>query len=97
MFQMLRPSYDFALLYARKLIDDVPDERLCDQPAPGQLMNHGAFLLGHLAWTKSFGLVALGHQPILPVAWAELFATDVPILKERALYPLAEFGPKLWI
>ena len=46
--------YAFGLAYAQKLVADVPDEQMCAQPVPGRVLNHAAFLLGHLIWAEDF-------------------------------------------
>lgn len=42
----LLSSWDKNLDYAQKLVADVPDERMVEQPAPN--MNHPAWILSHL-------------------------------------------------
>jgi hypothetical protein len=65
LLEWVRPTYDFALIYAKKLVADVPDEQMTAQPVPGRMMNHPAFLLGHLAWAKDNGVAMLGGTPRL--------------------------------
>jgi hypothetical protein len=87
MLDLILPNYNFALDYARKLVADIPDERMCDQPVPGQVMNHPAFLLGHLAWAKDNALRWLGAQPALAAEWVELFSMGAQPLPDRSRYP----------
>src|SRR5678810_1005920 len=82
--------YAFNLHYTQRLAADVPDERLADQPVPGRLMNHGAFLLGHLAWASDNGLRYLGGEPELPAEWKDVFGTGATPLAERSRYPSKE-------
>jgi DinB superfamily len=89
--------YGFTLGLAGKLVDDVADDQMCAQPVPGRVMNHGAFLLGHLAWTSDQGIALL--RPISPAAaavseaawndagWKELFAMGAKPLTDRSRYP----------
>ena len=52
------------------------------------MLNHPAFLLGHLAW--SAGDVAaehLGLPPACPAGWKELFGIGVQPLPDRSRYP----------
>ncbi len=52
-------NYGLTLDYLRRLIADVPDERLTEQPAGA--VNHPAWVIGHLVpkaarrWPKSWG------------------------------------------
>ena len=39
----------FLVEYVRKLVGDVPDERMAEQPLPG--VNHPAWILGYLVWS----------------------------------------------
>jgi hypothetical protein len=87
MLDLLKPVYDFYPTYARKLVDDIPDERLAAQPVPGVTMNHAAFLLGHLAWANDNGRAMLGHAAAFPAEWIPLFKTGAAPLPERAKYP----------
>jgi hypothetical protein len=79
--------YSFNLRYTQRLAADVPDGRLADQPVPGRLMNHAAFLLGHLAWASDNGLRFLGGEATLPAEWKDRFGTGATPLAERSSYP----------
>ena len=35
MLEWVRPTYDFALQYAKKLVADIPDEQMAAQPVAG--------------------------------------------------------------
>jgi hypothetical protein len=88
MLDLLRPAYDFYPTYLRKLVDDIPDERLCDQPVPGVVMNHAAFLLGHLAWANDNACVVLGGgPPAFPAEWVDLFKMGATPHSDRGRYP----------
>ena len=89
--------YAFSLGLAGKLVEAVPDDQLCAQPVPGQVMNHGAFILGHLAWTSDQAIALL--KPSTPAAAAlgeaawndagskELFAMGAKPLADHSRYP----------
>ncbi len=79
--------YSFNLLYAQKLAADVPDEKMCAQPIDGKVMNHPAFLLGHLALVSDSAPGMLGQQPTAPAAWKELFGMGAKVQADRKLYP----------
>jgi hypothetical protein len=88
MLDLFLPLYNFNLAYTHKLVDDIPDERLCEQPVPGVSMNHAAFLIGHLAWSKDRLAEMLGGGPSqFPDAWKPLFAMGSKPLPDRAAYP----------
>jgi hypothetical protein len=89
MFDLIVPTYSFALTYSQKLVADIADERMCEQPVPGRIMNHGAWTLGHLAWSLGNGLVLLGHSA--PTSdWQSLFGTGSQPQSERTKYPAKE-------
>jgi hypothetical protein len=84
---LLLPTYNFNLSYARKLTADVADDQMCAQPVAGREMNHAAFVLGHLAWASD-GLVRLvGQQPALGADWKDLFGMGAKPLADRSRYP----------
>lgn len=88
---LARNSYDMMLGYAQKLVADVPDDQMCAQPVPGRVLNHPAFLLGHLTWVHDNRAGALSGQPIGVVAshpeWKELFGMGAKPSSDRAQYP----------
>ena len=85
-FSIIIPTYTFALTYAQKLVADVPDERMCEQPVAGRVMNHAAWSLGHMAWALGNGLVLLGQTA--PMAdWKDLVGTGTQPASDRSKYP----------
>src|SRR5262249_20852728 len=80
-------SYNFNLFYAQKLVADVPDEQMCAQPVPGRVMNHAAFVLGHLAWASENGINLLGQQSARAAEWLEVFGGGATPLADRSRYP----------
>ena len=60
MMDLILPAFELNLWYSQKLVADVPDEQMCAQPVAGRVLNHPAFLLGHLAW--SAGDVSCGRK-----------------------------------
>jgi hypothetical protein len=88
MLDVLAPAYEFYPAYIHKLVDGLPDERLCDQPVPGVTMNHAAFILGHLAWANDNGAAMLtGGPPEFPAGWVELFKMGATPVSDRGRYP----------
>jgi hypothetical protein len=65
--------YDRNLDYARRLIADVPAEKMAAQPVPGATMNHAAWVIGHLARTADFVGQQFGLPAATPPAWGDLF------------------------
>jgi uncharacterized damage-inducible protein DinB len=60
---------------------------MCAQPVPGRVMNHAAFVLGHLAWASENGVKFLGEQPAWADEWRELFGTGATPQADRSRYP----------
>lgn len=65
MLEWVRPTYAFALNYAKMLVADVPEEQMTAQPVPNRVINHPAFLLGHLAWANDNAVALVGGAPQL--------------------------------
>ena len=78
------------LNYAQKLVADIPDEQLCAQPVPGQVLNHAAFLLGHLIWAEDSALGLLGQKPMLGTEWKDSFSMGKTPGGDRSQYPSKE-------
>ena len=71
--------------YAKKLVADIPDERMAEQPAPG--MNHAAWVLGHLTFVGD-SMIRVFDQPFsMPKEWVELFNLSSKPTSDRAKYP----------
>ena len=75
MTDLIVPTFDRLLGIAQKLMADVPDERMTAQPIAGVVMNHAAWIIGHLAWANNNGLVLLGAEPAVPPQYKDLFGT----------------------
>lgn len=88
MLEQERKLFDFMCAYAEKLFGDLPDDRLAEQPCPG--MNHGAWLLGHLAIANDYGLGLLGASPRCSRQWHDDFAPGTIPLPQRSAYPEKE-------
>jgi len=89
-FELARPSYNMMLGYGQKLVADVPDEQMCAEPVPGQVMNHAAFILGHLAWVHDNRAGTLTGQTVGVAAkpeWKELFGMGAKPSTDRSRYP----------
>lgn len=80
--------FEFSQSYTRKLVEDVPDEKLAEQPLPG--MNHAAWVLGHQALTADFINRIIGDEgaePVAPKGWTELFGPGSTPVADRGRYP----------
>ena len=84
-------AYAMNLGYTQKLVADIPDDQMCAQPVPGRVMNHAAFLLGHLAWVSdSIAAGVSGSAPLLS-DWKEVYGMGAKPVTDRACYrPKAE-------
>lgn len=84
-------AYSLNLGYTQKLVADISDDQLCAQPVPGRVMNHAAFLLGHLAWVSdSVTSLLSGVTPQLS-DWKEVYGMGAKPVTDRSCYrPKAE-------
>jgi hypothetical protein len=64
----LLDTWNLNLGYAKRLVVDIPDDKMALQPAPG--MNHAAWVLGHLACTADMLGAMIGAKPLS--AWRRL-------------------------
>lgn len=78
-------SYSMALDYLRRLVFDVPTDRMADQ-AHG-LVNHPAWTIGHLVLSAQL-IAAEMHVPNwLPITWAHRFGTGSVPIADVTYYP----------
>jgi hypothetical protein len=81
-------SINLNIGYVQGLIADIPDEQFADQPVPEILINHPAWILGHLATGNDSACLMLGQKsPACPPAWEKLFGFDSIPQPTRSLYP----------
>jgi DinB superfamily len=78
----------FLMQYCQRLVGDIADLRLAEQPVPG--VNHPAWVLGHLAWTADRGLERLGASATLAPEWTTLFGRGSTPSSSRNLYASRE-------
>ena len=71
--------------YAKKLVSDIPEDKMAAQPAPG--MNHAAWVLGHLAYVFDSMIAVWGQKPSMSPEWKELFNVPSKPQPERSKYP----------
>jgi hypothetical protein len=89
MLELLKPNVEFIPVYAARLVADIPDERLADQPLPNITMNHAAWTLGHLAWAFDNGVGMLGGPKKLDAWKATVGQGSIPV-SDRSKYPPKE-------
>ena len=94
MKQKIINTYNFNLLYAIELVQDVDEKLMTQSPSPG-LENHPAFTLGHLVSAAALTSKYLGGPYILNSDWEQLFKRNGPGDPRRPdpnpeLYPLKE-------
>ena len=83
-------TYAFNLTYAKRLVDDVPDDLMAAHPAvDGHIIpNHAAWVIGHLANTSAgFGTKLLGIDSIAREDWGPLFGGGSTPIAGAANYP----------
>jgi hypothetical protein len=73
------------LEYGKKLMADIPDDKICVQPAPG--MNHAAWVIGHLSFVADSMIRVWDQKPRMSQEWIELFNLASKPTAERAGYP----------
>ena len=71
--------------YGHKLVADIPEERMCEQPAPG--MNHAAWVLGHLTYVADSMIGVFDQKPAMSHEWKTLFNLASKPFADRAAYP----------
>lgn len=78
-------AWNLNLAYAKRLVADIPDDRMAIQPAPG--MNHAAWVLGHLACTADMLGAMIGTAPACPPEWTALFDWNSAPSADATRYP----------
>ncbi len=71
--------------YARRLVADIPEEKMAVQPAEG--MNHAAWVLGHLAYVFDSMIAVWGQKPSMSPEWKALFNVPSKPMPESNKYP----------
>ena len=83
----------FAMGYLKKLVADIPDERMAEQPHG--IVNHPAWTLGHLAISYDYVAKCLG-LPLELLRWHPKHAPGTTPDPDRTKYPSkVEFIEKL--
>jgi DinB superfamily len=77
MKQRIIRQYDFNLVFAKQLVDDLTDEQMTTKPSIG-FENHPAFTLGHLVTGSAMTIEDLGGKIEIPDGWGELFLRKGP-------------------
>ncbi|MCC7146159.1 MAG: DinB family protein [Phycisphaeraceae bacterium] len=73
--------------YARKLLADLPEEKMTAVPAGTEKMNHAAWILGHLAFVADFYGSQLGLPAKAPKEWQDMFSMTSKPEYRQGLYP----------
>ena len=84
-------QYDFNLVYAKKLVEDLSEIQMTKKPYTG-FENHPAFTLGHLVTGSALMAEDLGGIFEVPEGWADLFLRKGPgdprlPMEDVTLYP----------
>jgi hypothetical protein len=83
--QLILDQFAFQRSYLSLLVDDVPEERLTEQP--GGVRNHPAWHIGHLALVSDRFAEMLGVPSGLDGSWKDRFAPGTVPVAERSAYP----------
>jgi hypothetical protein len=78
-------TWNLNLGYAKRLVADIPDDKMAVQPAPG--MNHAAWVLGHLACTADMLAAMIVAKPVCPADWASRFDWNSSPSSDTSRYP----------
>ncbi len=78
-------SFAYNLHYVKRLLGDIPDERMSEQPFPA--MNHPTWIIGHLADTCDMMADWLDVARICPTGWNDLFDNRSQPQTDRSIYP----------
>ncbi len=73
------------LEYAKKLVADIPEDKMYVQPAPG--MNHASWILGHLTFVFDSMIRVFDQKPSMTPEWVELFNLASKPVAEAGRYP----------
>src|SRR5690348_5956910 len=85
MFERECTVYAYLLDYGRRLVADIADDDMAEQPTPN--VNHPAWLLGHLTISTDYVLHLLGQPRRCPAEWHERFGPGTEPNVDRSLYP----------
>jgi hypothetical protein len=75
----------FLMTYCRRLLEEIPEERMTEQPVTG--INHPAWILGHLSLAADTAAALLGAEKTLPADWGKRYGTGSKPSASRAEYP----------
>jgi hypothetical protein len=78
-------AWNLNLGYAKRLVADIPDDKMALQPAPE--MNHATWVLGHLACTADMLGAMIGVKPVCPPEWTALFDWNSSPSSDASKYP----------
>jgi uncharacterized damage-inducible protein DinB len=85
MSPQLLTLYNFTLAMCERLMADISQDEMDDQPAKG--VNTPAWILGHLAICTDFALDLLGQPMRLPKTWHAEFGPGSSPLPQHHPYP----------
>lgn len=73
------------LQYAKVHLEDIDESKWCVQPSG--VINHPAWIVGHIACSYDMLAGMLQLPPALPTEWGKLFGWGSTPVSDRALYP----------
>ncbi len=86
MLQIAAPLFEQNLAYARRLVADLSDDQMTTQPVGTCVLNHAAFVIGHLAWVCDFGVTLLGEGAAVDPKWRDIFSLTAKPVSDRSVY-----------
>ena len=76
MLSFAAPLYEHNHAYALKLVADLSEDQFHGQPMGNRVLNHAAFVIGHLAWVCDFGATLLGVPSEIDPNWKATFSRE---------------------
>lgn len=81
----------FAHHAMKRLIADIPVEKMCAQPLAGVTMNHSLWIIGHIACTDDYFMREFSGRPMtLPERWHTIFGMGSTPTSDASQYPGAD-------
>jgi uncharacterized damage-inducible protein DinB len=78
-------SYAMSIDYLRRLVTDIPDEKLAEQP--NGVVNNPLWTIGHLVYSAQMIGTEIGLPAWLPNDWATRYGKGSAPTAERSAYP----------
>jgi hypothetical protein len=77
-------SFGYCLDFLREIVEDIPNANMVAQP--NGIMNHPAWVIGHLAYASGLLGSTLGLSQWLPDDWSKRYATGTVPVADVSMY-----------